>query len=133
RKWRREGAWRKWFDAMTESEKGQWLEATMPSGFKQWLTAFDELPEESRRKFIDDLMKHLKDTHGLITERNPGENTSMYGTNGEPVFSPELAKKKWTIGLKTAYTESSAETKAEWAPFLEELQQQMSNGKFSGQ
>jgi hypothetical protein len=133
RKWRRDGAWRKWFDAMTEPEKGQWLEATMPSGFKQWLAAFDDLPQEARRKFIDDLMKHLKEGHELITDHEPGEYTSMYGTNEPPAFSPELAKKKWTIGLKTAYMESSAETKAEWAPLLEELQVQMESGRLTRQ
>jgi hypothetical protein len=133
KKWRREGAWKKWLDAMTESEKSRWLEATMPSGFKQWLAAFDELPEESRRKFVEDLLQHLKDNHELITDWAPGESTSMYGTNEPPNFSPELAKKKWTLGLKTAYMESSAETKAEWAPLLEELQSQMQSGQLTKQ
>jgi len=130
RKWRREGPWRKWFDEMTEAEKGGFIEQTMPSGFKQWLNAFDELPPDRRRQFIDELLAHLKNTHRLMTDREPGETNSMFGTNGPPILSAELERKARTIGLKTFYTESSAETKAELAPALEELQLQMERGKY---
>ncbi len=128
RKWRMDGAWRKWFEDMTEGEKGQFLEATMPSGFKQWLSTFDSLPADSRKKFIGYLSDQLKDTHQLVTDREPGETTSMFGTNPPPQLSAELERRARTIGLKTYYTESSAETKAELAPFLEQLQHQMQQG-----
>jgi hypothetical protein len=129
RQWRRDGAWKKWFDDMSESEKGRFIDATMPSGFKQWLSTFDGLPEDSRKKFIDYLSGPLRDTHQLVTDREPGEtNVSMYGTNVPPQLSAELEQRARTIGLKTYYTESSAETKAELAPFLEQLQRQMQQG-----
>ena len=59
-----------------------------------------------------------------MTDREPGQVTSMYGTNSPPVLSAELERRARTIGIKTFYTESSAETKAELAPFLEELQRE---------
>jgi len=129
RKWRMESEWRKWFENMTENEKGQFIEATMPTGFKQMLNVFEEMPEAKRKKVIDDAMKHLKEAHQMVTDREPGQDTSMYGPGGGPAFSPELEKKAQTIGLKLFYTESSAETKAELAPFLEELQRQMESGR----
>lgn len=125
RKWRMGDEWRKWFDKMSESEKGQFIEATMPTGFKQVLNVFEEMPEDRRKKIIDDAMKELKATHRLPTDREPGQDASMYGTNTPPVLSASLEKRVRTIGLKTFYTESSAEAKAELAPFLEELQNQM--------
>jgi hypothetical protein len=129
RKWRHDGAWKKWLDEMTEVEKGQFIEATMPSGFRQWLNSFDGLPAGQRKEFIDELTEHLRETHQLMTDREPGQVTGMYGTNSPPLLSAELEKRARTIGIKTFYTESSAETKAELAPFLEELQRETQSGK----
>src|SRR5215467_12867847 len=55
-----------WFEQMTEEEKAAFIEATMPTGFKQMLTAFEELPEERRRRTIDDTLRRLKDTRARI-------------------------------------------------------------------
>jgi len=125
RKWRMGTEWRQWFDKMTEPEKGQFIEATMPTGFTQVLNVFEGLPDQRRKQIIDDALKHLKDTHELVTDREPGQTHSMYGTNAPPVLTAELENRVRTIGLRTFYTESSAEAKAELAPFLEELQHQM--------
>ncbi len=131
RKSRLEPEWRQWFDKMTENEKGQFIEATLPTGFKQWLNVFDNLPENKRKTFIDAAMKQLKSSHQFVTDREPGEDKSMYGTNGVPTLSPSLWQKAQAVGLRTFYSESSAEAKAELAPFLEELQHQMQTGKLS--
>ena len=99
----------------------------MPTGFKQMLAAFEQLPEEKRRRAIDDALKRLKEAQENPEERRNGSKGS--GTNQPPALSPELETKVRTIGLKTFYSQSSAQTKAELAPVLEEMQRVMESGR----
>jgi hypothetical protein len=116
-----------WFSQMTEEEKSQFIEATMPTGFKQMLTSFEQLPEEKRRKAIDDALRRLREERDQLAAGPGAGNRS--GTNSPPVLSPELQAQVRTIGLKTFYSQSSAQTKAELAPVLEELQRVMESGR----
>jgi hypothetical protein len=117
----------RWFEQMTEEERAAFIEATMPTGFKQMLTAFEQLPEEKRRKTIDDAVRRLKETQAKA--QADGTSGKANGTNQPPVLSPELEAKVRTIGLQTFYSQSSAQTKAELAPVLEELQKVMESGR----
>jgi len=125
RKWWMSGEWRDWFAKMTEFEKTRYVEETMPVGLRQVLDVFDEMPAAKRKLALDAEMKYLKDTHQLMIDREPGWTTSIYGTNPPLALNPDLENKVIAIGLKTFYSESSGETKAEMAPLLEELQRQM--------
>jgi hypothetical protein len=113
-----------WFTQMTEEEKGTFIEATMPTGFKQMISAFEEMPEDKRRRAVDNAIRRLKEQR----DRAP---TGPGGAGGgeTPPISPELEAKVRTIGLKSFYSESSAQTKAELAPLLEELQRSMESGR----
>jgi len=117
-----------WFDEMTEDEKSAFIDATMPTGFKQMIAAFEQLPDDKRHKAIDDALRHLRQSEARLED-----DSSLDGlpadTNGPPPLSPELEAKIRTIGLKTFYSQSSAQTKAELAPVLEELQRVMESGR----
>ena len=65
---RMEGVWAHWFEEMTEEEKNAFLEATVPSGFKQMLTAFDQLSEDKRRRAIGESLRRLKDLRENLRE-----------------------------------------------------------------
>jgi hypothetical protein len=119
-------AWN-WLDRMTEDEKGQFIEATMPTGFKQMLASFEQMPEEKRRKTVDDALRRLREARDQVAGIPRGQRGN--GTNGPPVLSEELQAKVRTIGLKTFYSQSSAQTKAELAPVLEEMQRVMESGR----
>jgi hypothetical protein len=128
RKARLADEWSRWFVAMTDQETGDFIEATMPSGFKQMLGSFEQLPVERRRKTIDDALKRLKEARAQMAS---GEMASPdWGTNAPPMLTEEVRQKVITTGLKSFYSESSAQTKAEAAPLLEELQRMMENGAF---
>ena len=118
----------RWFEQMTEDEKGQFIEETMPTGFKQMISAFEELPEERRRRTVDDALRRLREANNRM---QGGAALGGGGTN-QPPISEELQAKLRTIGLQTFYSQSSAQTKAELAPVLEELQRvmEMGGGRF---
>ncbi len=125
---RLDGEWSRWFAAMTEEEKSAFLEATMPTGFKQMISAFEQLPDEKRKKTIDDALKRLKEARDNPPSSSGPALARVDGTNRPPVLSEELQQKVRGIGLNTFYSQSSAQTKAELAPLLEEMQRAMEKG-----
>lgn len=129
RRLRLEGIASRWFEQMTEEEKAAFIEATMPTGMKQMLASFEEMPEDKRQRAVDNAIKRLRDER----ERMASGGTPKQGGADAPPISPELEEKVREIGLKSFYSESSAQTKAELAPLLEELQNSMqSGGAFRG-
>jgi hypothetical protein len=114
-----------WFDQMTEEEQGRFLEATMPAGFKQMLTSFQQLPEEKRRQTIADALRRLRDTVTRMQADDSGAQIALR----PPQASGELLAKVRTMGLEGFYTQSTAQVRADLAPVLEELQRVMESGR----
>ena len=123
---RMEGVWDRWFEQMTEGEKSTFLEATAPSGLLQMLAAFEKLTEDKRRRAFGDALKRLKDLRE--DQRDTGQSPPVTTPIRPPTFTPDMEKRVREIGLKTFYSESSAQTKTELAPILEELQRMMESG-----
>lgn len=113
-----------WFEEMTEQEKTSFVDATMPSGFRQMLTSFETMPEEQRKRVVDDALRRLRRARAEFeTGRGREPDTNA------PILSPELESRIRTIGLQSFYGQSSAQTKAELAPVLEEMQRSMESGR----
>lgn len=125
RRARADRLWSGWFAEMTEQEKGEFIDATMPTGFKQMLASFEELPEPKRRKAVEDSLRRWKEARD---QSSLGRGEILTGDTNQPPLSPELRQKIITSGLKSFYAESSAQTKAELAPLLEEMQRAMESG-----
>ena len=118
--------WENWFAQMTDAERAQFIELTMPTGFKQTITAFEKMPEERRQRAISEALRGLREAQAQMNKSGGAPPAS---TNA-PVLSEDLQKQIATIGLKTFYSDSSAQTKAELAPVLEEMQRMMESGRF---
>ena len=125
RKWRRAAEWKKWFAEMTEAERRQFIAATLPTGFKQTLAAFGQLPADQRKQFVADAIQRLREDGAA------GLNQSVadYGPGGPPPLSPDLENQVRLEGLQQYYSDTSAEAKAELAPLLEEMQRQIQAAK----
>ncbi|MSU33146.1 MAG: hypothetical protein EXS25_10940 [Pedosphaera sp.] len=121
------GAWRTWFSSMDANEKGEFMELTLPVGFNQMLTAFEQMPPEKRRDTIDGTLRRLREAESRMASDSP-ENR---GVGGDPIeqLSPELRNKMISTGLKAFMDQGSSETKAELQPVLEEMQRSMESGR----
>ena len=115
----------KWFEKMTEDEKGAFLDATMPTGFKQMIGAFEEMPTDKRKRVVDQAVKQMKDARDKLAQDG---QMPLSDTNAV-VLSAELQDRVTKIGLQSFYSQSSAQTKAELAPLLEEMQRTMESGR----
>jgi hypothetical protein len=122
RRARADQGWDRLWLQMTDAEKSEFVERTMPSGVKQMITSFEKLPEEKRRFAITNAIARMR------AQRESGELPPDERGGREPL-SEDLQKKVITTGLKTFYAESSAQTKAEVAPLLEEMQRMMQSGQ----
>ena len=125
---RRVGDWARWFQVMTDQEKSDFIEATLPTGFKQMISSFEQLPEDQRRRAVRDAMTRLKraqEEAGVPPGRGPWGR----GTNRPPELNDAMQQKVIKLGLKAYYSDSSAQTKAELAPLMEELQRVMESGR----
>ena len=110
------------FEQMTDAEKARFVEATMPTGFKQMLNSFEQLPPERRQRALTNALRRLREWRDeALPPGAPARDT--------PPISEDLQKRILTLGLKTFYQESSAQTKVEAAPLLEEIQRAMESGR----
>ncbi len=118
---RMESDWDKFFATMTEDERVEFIESTLPTGVKQMLASFEELPADRRSRIIRDSIKRLQESRDQLQSQ---------GRQPRPPLSDESQKRITAIGLGAFYSQSSAQTKAEVAPLLEELQRAMESGRF---
>src|SRR5437588_7846009 len=116
-----------WFRQLSEEEKAFFIDAFMPGEMQLALKMFEKWPKERQQHEIDTALKELR-----ANAANPraGQRSGMNGTNG-PLFSPELDAKIRTMGLNALYTKGSAQTKAELAPLLIEVQHQFESGQLN--
>lgn len=97
---------RTFFEQMTSDERRDFLEQTLPEGFRQLMLALNKMSPEERKKIVtralDDIERDSPEIAGRI------DNTD--------------AQKVISEGLGSFYEEASADVKMDFAPVIERLQ-----------
>ncbi|MEI8341078.1 MAG: hypothetical protein WCH43_06015 [Verrucomicrobiota bacterium] len=106
----RNGVTRDFFKELTPDEQADFLDATLPSGFKQMMDAFNKMDPEKRRKFVERALEEVKKHEG---EAPP------------PGFDDKMAKKMVDQGLHSFYSDASADVKLDLAPLIEQMQRNL--------
>jgi hypothetical protein len=112
-----------WFQQLTDDEKAYFIDAFMPGEMQIALKMFEQWPKQRQQEEIDKALKELRNP-------NTRQLSGLKGTNG-PLLTPELDQKIRKIGLNALYSKGSAQTKAELAPLLMEVQHQFESGQLS--
>ena len=115
---RRHPEWAAWFGSMTDEERGMLLELTLPTGFGQMLTAFEQLPEEKRRQAVDETVRRLREDQETASADEDASG-----------LSPEMRDRLVALGVKSFMEQGSPETRVQLQPVLEEMQRAMESGR----
>lgn len=105
------GADRRLFEQMNDEERREFLEATLPEGFRQLMLALNKMEAQERQRIVRRALEDL--------ER---DNPEMAGR-----WDDENARKLLSQGLDSFYEEASAEVKLDFAPVIERIQRATQN------
>ena len=95
------------FRDLTPDEQVRFLDRTLPTGFKQMMEAFNKMTPEKRKRFVEKTIAEMR------TESGDGQPPGIDDKNVEKIIDQ---------GLKSFYSEASAEVKLDFAPLIEEMQ-----------
>ena len=113
-KLQRDGATRRFFLALTPAEQSAFLDATLPTDFKQIMEVFNKMDPAKRKQFVsravDDMQKHAG-------EQPPGG-----------LVNDKVAQRVTDEGLKAFYSDADAGTKLDLAPLIEQMQRNLQTG-----
>ena len=116
-----------WFRQLSDEEKAYFLDAFLPGEMQTALRLFERWPKERQQQEIDRALKELREN---AAKPGIGQTPGLNGTN-PPLLTPELDQKVRTLGLNTLFSQGSAQTKAQLAPLLIEVQRQFESGQLN--
>jgi hypothetical protein len=99
------------FRALTPEEQARFLDRTLPSGMTQMMEAFNKMEPAKRKRFVDRALEEMR-SHA------PAEAPPVNDAHLQRIVAE---------GLKAFYNDSSAETKMDLAPLIEEMQRGLQN------
>jgi hypothetical protein len=101
-----------YFKTLNPDEQSRFLDLTVPEGFKQMMDALNKMDRDKRQRFVERALKDLRE--------NQPENITE--EDRQKFEQDKNAQKIIDQGLKSFYSDASAETKMDLAPLIEEMQ-----------
>jgi hypothetical protein len=98
------------FRALTPDEQSRFLDLTLPAGFRQMMEALNKMDPEKRRKFVERALSDMK---------------SREGEPPPPRSDDPHVQKIIQQGLRSFYSEASADVKLDVAPLIEQMQKNL--------
>jgi hypothetical protein len=105
----------RFFRSLSPDEQTRFLDLTVPEGFKQMMEALNKMDREKRKLFVERTLKEMEKQEG---QEIPEEARERF-------LEDKNAQKIIDQGLKSFYSEASAETKMDVAPILEQMQRNL--------
>lgn len=110
----RSGATRKFFLSLNPSEQAAFLDATLPSGFKQLMDSFNKMDPAQRKRIVEGALTEMKKHEGEAPPR--------------AIEDDKLAQRVIDQGLRSFYTDANADVKLDLAPLIEQMQHNLHAG-----
>ncbi|MEQ1861802.1 MAG: hypothetical protein ABMA13_17935 [Chthoniobacteraceae bacterium] len=104
----------KFFRQLNPEEQNRFLDLTVPEGFKQMMEALNKMEPPKRKQFVSRALKDMQDQEGEAPEGS--RDRFERDTNAQKIVEQ---------GLKSFYSEASAETKMDLAPLIEQFQRNL--------
>ena len=101
----------RFFKGLNPEEQGRFLDLTLPDGFRQMMEALNKMDREKRKVFVEHTLEQLR--------KDEGQNMP------ERLESDGNIQKIIDQGLKSFYSDASAETKMDLAPVIEQMQRNL--------
>jgi hypothetical protein len=98
---------RGFFDKLTPGEQGDYLDATLPTGFQQLMESFNKMDPVRRKQIVSQALEHMKENQGQGPP--PGADST-------------IAQHVIDQGLKSFYRDANADVKLDLAPLVEQMQ-----------
>lgn len=108
---RRDGIEKGFFEKLTPDEQNQFLDLTLPEGFRQLMIALNNMDPERRKRIVQRTLDDIARESPQGTER----------------LDQQQSQKLISEGLESFYKDANATVKLEFAPVIEELQRATQN------
>lgn len=104
----------RFFRSLTPEEQAAFLDATLPTGFKQMMDAFNKMDPAKRKEFVDHALSEMRNRDGGQPPRDVDEKN---------------VQKIVDEGLHAFYSDANADVKLDLAPLIEQMQKNLQGSR----